>query len=658
MSGIAGIVAWNGIPVDTAALQRMNDRLAHRGPDGEAFVLGRGSWEALQHSFVRRAEGVGDAGSVRVGLAHRRLAILDLSERGLQPMATRDRRRWIVFNGEIYNHRELRAALESAGRRFTSQTDTEVLLHAYEAWGEACLSRLEGMWAFAVWDSDAGTLFCARDRLGIKPFYYTLSDAQFAFASEIKALTTLPWCEARPDDEAVIGFLASGHCDQGEQTTFCGVRALPPGDALCVHAPSGRVTRRAYWRPAPGSAPAMGDGDHVREVRRVLVASVRKHLFSDVRAASCLSGGLDSSTVVGLIGHVQREDPETARAVGERLHTFTSSHEQKQFDESGYALAVARRVGAQSQLVYPSADDFWCNFHRIAWHQDMPFGALGCYAQWRVMRAAHQAGVKVLLDGQGGDEVFGGYAAFRYAYLAATLRTGRLAAAVRELGAMLARGERHEPEVGEDRRLPAPIRALLKADSMIEQVLARDFRQAAAGESTWGTCWRWLARSGEHSGATPVQQLQIDGMVAGTLPQLLRIADRSSMALSIEARMPLLDHTVVELGLALPDHLKVNGGWGKFALRQAVTGIMPERIRLRTTRPAFGVPDRLWLSGALRPAITELLAGELRCARYIDVPALRRWYGSAQAKTADTESYLAFFRVLSVEMWMRAFKLT
>jgi asparagine synthetase B (glutamine-hydrolysing) len=239
------------------------------------------------------------------------------------------------------------------------------------------------------------------------------------------------------------------------------------------------------------------------------------------------------------------------------------------------------------------------------------------------------------------------------------LRTGHIGTAARELGAMLAQGDRYVLDVRNGYRyLPGQVRRMLKLDSVLEQVLIPDFREAQADESTPATRWWRHARSADRSGPTLVQRIQIDDIVTDTLPQLLRIEDRSSMAFSIEARVPLLDHTVVELGLGLPDHLKVNGGWSKFALRQAMTGIMPERVRLRTTKLGFAAPDRLWLSGSLRTPITELLAGDLRCARYIDVPALRRWYGSPEAKAANTESYLGLFRVLSLEMWMRAFKLT
>src|SRR5713226_141019 len=213
MCGIVGIIGLNGRPVDPAVLQAMNDRQVHRGPDGEGFVLAWQDSGGFQHAFLRRAARWGSHATVRVGLGHRRLAILDLSDRGLQPMASEDQRTWLVFNGEIYNFQPLRRELEASGHVFTSRTDTEVLLHAYLHWGEECLAHLEGMYAFAIWDGWRGRLFCARDRLGIKPFYYATPGDYFLFASEIKALLPFPGLQAVADDEIVLGFLVHSNCD-------------------------------------------------------------------------------------------------------------------------------------------------------------------------------------------------------------------------------------------------------------------------------------------------------------------------------------------------------------------------------------------------------------------------------------------------------------
>ena len=472
-----GIVATQGV-VAPPVLQRMNDLLAHRGPDGEGFLFASGEWGQLRHSFVRRADEVPADLPVRVALGHRRLAILNLSDRGLQPMGTRDGKTWVVFNGEIYNHRELRANLESKGHVFCTQTDTEVLLHAYVEFGEDCVTKLDGMFAFVVWDVAKGRLFCVRDRLGIKPFYYATPSGHFAFGSEIKALLGFPPCERQADDDAAVGFLVHGNCDYSERTLFRGVRALPAARTLSLDVASGRPRICRYWSLDEPSGLAQNHKDLVPQLRETLTNAVRTHLMSDVRVGSCLSGGLDSSTLVALIGRIRRDDPEATTAIGDQLYTFTSCYAAKEFDEREYALEVARSVGAKPHLVFPSPDDFWSDFQWIAWHQDMPFGSLSFYAQWRVMRAAREAGVKVLIDGQGGDEVFGGYAKFRYAYLASCFARGssdgvtgtdRDAPTRRPYVLDIRKGYRY---------LPGFVRRTLKVDSVLQRVVAGDWNRA------------------------------------------------------------------------------------------------------------------------------------------------------------------------------------
>jgi asparagine synthase (glutamine-hydrolysing) len=660
MCGITGIAALNGHPVDLDVLQRMNDVQSHRGPDGEGFIVSWPESHGFCSAFLRHTSQARHAPAARVGLGHRRLAILDLSERGLQPMTAGASGAWIVFNGEIYNHIELRAQLEGRGRYFNTRTDTEVLLQSYLEWGEQCLDHLEGMFAFAIWDGARGKLFCARDRLGIKPFYYAMPRDHFIFASEIKGLLPFPGLEPVPDDEAVLGFLIHGNCDYRERTILRGVSALPAGHALTLDLASRRLTRWCYWTPSPRSDwTGLGDSARVDLLRSLLLETTRSHLISDVRAGSCLSGGLDSSAVVGLIGKLWKEQPEAASAVGDRFHTFTSCYEYPELDERQYALAVANAIGATPTLVFPSAGDFWDVFGRMAWHQDMPFSGLSFYAQWRVMRAAKEAGVKVLLDGQGGDEVFGGYAKFRYAYLASLLRGGRLGTLASEAWASVLQRDLYILDIRRGYRyLPGPLRSLLGIDTLLQQVLRADRAEAVADESTPATrWWRHATGASTNNGAlTTVQAVQVEDILVDTLPFILRMEDRSSMAFSIEARVPLLDRQLVEYGLSLPDHQKIQGGFSKFAVRQATTGLMPEHVRMRRTKLGFAGADQRWLNGELRPRVTELIEGPLRSERYIDPVPLRKWYRSPESRSANAEAFGSLFRVLALEMWMRAFQ--
>lgn len=660
MCGIVGALSF-GRPLAVAALQRMNDLQAHRGPDGEGFLLGWVSAGRFEHALVPHTTHWRGDTAVTVGLGHRRLAILDLSPRGAQPMAACASPQWIVFNGEIYNHPDLRVELEALGYEFTTRTDTEVLLQAYREWGEDCLARLDGMFAFAIWDGARGRLFCARDRLGIKPFYYATPPGAFVFASEIKALLAYPGVAAVADDEAAVAFLAHSNCDYGERTLLRTVKALPPAHALTVDAATGQVATRAYWQLVPQAPNGGGDGQRLEGLRTLLEETTRRHLVSDVRVGSCLSGGLDSSTIVGLIGKIRREQPDATEALGDSLQTFTACYEERAFDEREYALAVANAVGATPHLAFPSPQDFWQSFERMAWHQDMPFGELTYFAQWRVMRAAKEAGVKVLLDGQGGDEVFGGYAKFRYAYLASLLGSGRLLRLAKEWSAMLLQGDRYVLDIRNGYRyLPRRLRRLLGVDGLLQQAVRSDWNRTLGGESTPATrLWRYASqRRPGGSPATVMQRMQLDDIFVDTLPMLLRMEDRSSMAFSLEARVPLLDHHVVEYGLSLPDDLKIHNGWSKFAVRRAMQGILPDVVRTRKTKLGFAVPGQRWLAHELRPQVTALIEDTLRCEKYVDPKVLRRWYAAPRAAAASRETYLGLFRVLSLEMWMRAFDVT
>jgi asparagine synthase (glutamine-hydrolysing) len=663
MCGILGVVSLSGEPVDVSVLQRMNDMQSHRGPDGEGFLLGWFDGDRSNQVFVQQIAQYSLNNAVQVALGHRRLAILDLMDRGLQPMTVRDGRSWIVFNGEIYNHLELRAELEACGYRFKSRTDTEVLLTAYVHWGEGCLSRIDGMYAFAIWDGNRRRLFCARDRFGIKPFYYALQNGYFIFASEIKTLLAFPGVEAVADDEAVLGFLTHGNCDYSERTMFRDIKSLPASHCLDIDLSTRQFEPRPYYQLNPHTRYDMSDADQIERLQELLVDSVRKHLISDVRIGSCLSGGLDSSAVVALVGKISRESPELAGAIGDKLHTFTSCYEYKELDERNFARSVADSVGARSELVFPSASDFWADFERLTWHQDMPCGSLSFYAQWRVMRAAKEAGVKVLLDGQGGDEVFGGYAKFRYAYMASLLRSGRLPRLTSELYAMMRQGDRYVLDLRKGYRyLPKGLRQLLNVDSVMKNVIRADWSRAVSDHSSPATRWWRNAfdskSHGANSSCTLMQRIQLDDILVDTLPQLLRFEDRSSMAFSIEARVPLLDHRLVEHGISLPDHLKVNNGWSKFAVRKAMKGLMPETVRLRKSKLGFAAPDRIWLSDDLKPRIHEMIKSDMRSEKYINSSALRQWHGSSKIDRGNNESYLGLFRIMSLETWMRTFNVS
>jgi asparagine synthase (glutamine-hydrolysing) len=386
----------------------MSERLTHRGPDGE---------------------GARTCGST--GLVHRRLAIIDLTDEGLQPMTNEDGTLWLVFNGEIYNYVELREELVRAGHRFHSRSDTEVILHAYEEWDTGCLGRFNGMWAFALWDDRRQRLFCARDRLGIKPFYYTQAGSSFLFASEIKALLAHPGAGARPDDGTLGTYLAWGVLDHSGRTMFDGIFQLEPAHAMIV-TPAGAEPPFRYWDVTVSPAVRSGtrDDEAASRLLAVLRDATRIHLRSDVAVGTCLSGGIDSSTLTVLINDLIRD--EAPAGVGTRQKTFSAVFTDKRFDESRYIDEIVAATGVDAHRVEPTPEKLWEDIDRLVWIQDEPFGSLSIYAQFCVMRLA-QEHVKVVLDGQGADELLAGYLAYQGSYISTLLRSFRWWTALREI---------------------------------------------------------------------------------------------------------------------------------------------------------------------------------------------------------------------------------
>lgn len=600
MCGIAGQYCPDGRGPDTALLLAMGDRLAHRGPDGSGAHF-RGN----------------------AGLIQRRLAIIDLSPDGLQPMTSEDGTLWLVFNGEIYNYLELREELVAKGHRFHSHSDTEVILHAYEEWGADCLSRFNGMWAFAILDERSNELFCARDRFGIKPFYYTIADGSFLFASEIKALLAHPGAGIAPDDETLGTYLAWGVQDHSDRTMFAGIRQLRPAHAL-------RVTREGcgepfrYWDVEVSSGITAGKTDDAvaAEFRELLTDATRIHLRSDVAVGTCLSGGIDSSTLTALINGLIRN--EAPASVGERQKTFSIVFTDRRFDESRYIDEIVAATGVDAHRTEPSPDRLWDDIGRLVYMQDEPFGSLSIYAQYCVMRLA-QENVKVVLDGQGADELLAGYLAYQGSYLRGLIGSMRwLTAAGEVYGSLRHHGGFFRSAVG--------------------QLGTRRGRRGLLAVS--------VPPLDRYGGGLP--EVLKQELTSTNLPALLHYEDRNSMAFSIESRVPFLDYRLVEYIAALPLSQKIRGGVTKVVLRNAIRGIVPESIRCRMDKMGFVTPEEVWMKEDLRPFVLEVLSSPSFAAR-------KYWHADAVIR-----DYLAFidgksryspevWRIVCTELWLREF---
>lgn len=654
MCGIAGIVDFDGRPIDISLLESMTNVLAHRGPDGEGYVLLSSipSMKPLSctgplHAAVRAVPHV-----YTIGFGHRRLAILDVSPLGHQPMASEDGRAWISYNGEIYNSPELRIDLEKAGWHFRSTTDTEVLLAAYQQWGIDCLIRLNGMFAFAIWDEARKRLFCARDRMGIKPFYYSQRGGRLLFGSEIKALLGGTESLSAPNTASIYDFLSFGLQDHSEETFFTDIHQLRPAHYLLFE--RGALSVRPWWaiEHAP-KEPERAPADYGERFRELLEDAVRIHLRSDRAVGSSLSGGLDSSTIVCLAHDLLNagKASRAAWATTPRLQSFSACFEDPDCDERMYLQAAVERADTQSHEIYPDGLALFEQLPKVLWHQDEPFSGASYLAQWAVMQAASQRGVKVLLDGQGGDELLCGYPGYWGSYFGELVFTGQWGTLLQEFRRLMAGSQPvHSTVYANIAKWLLPTAAMARIRATLKghhSWMGQDFARLYAERSKV---------LGYPKGAMSPLDNHISAYLSThSLPALLHHEDRSSMAFSVEARLPFLDTRVVEFLLRLPNQYKLRQGLTKAVLRDAMAGVLPRVIRERTDKKGFATPQDRWLRTTLRPAVEDIFHSQaFRQRGYWDPQRLGVEYqGYCGGRHSDMGT--SFWRCLTLELWHERF---
>ena len=466
-------------------------------------------------------------------LGHRRLAILDLTPAGHGPMSWGDGRAWLTYNGEIYNYVELKRELVSLGHSFRTQTDTEVLLASYAEWGEAALSRLNGMWAFGLYDVERQRLFCARDRFGIKPFYYHQDETLFMFASEIKALLAHPRAPRQAAHDELISFLTRGRLDEGEATFFRGIRSLPAGHCLSFDLATQRTAVRRWYDLEPSQP-----GHEPEEIGELLEDSIRLRLRSDVEVGTCLSGGLDSSAIVTTIAALDAGAASSHRS-------FSVLYDEPGLDESGFVDQVLAATGSRGERTSATSRELVEELPSLVQAQDEPIPSAGPYSQWRVMKLAHRAGIKVLLDGQGADELLAGYHYQLGPFLAELLTTrgpARALAALRRLRATTGRPSWFLAGLMGYHVVPLPesLRRVVAARFVTHSYVPRALISPDVRHDLGAPVSRRLE---------PCRDLAEErrrGLTLTSLPALLRYEDRNSMAFHIEARTPFLDYRLVE----------------------------------------------------------------------------------------------------------------
>lgn len=618
MCGIAAIVGRTGVRQD--AVRRMLDLMAHRGPDGE------GVWSG--------ADG-------RVVFGHRRLAVIDPTLGGAQPMASADGTVVVTFNGEIYNYRELRDRLKAEGTAFRSDSDTEVLLQAYLRWGEAALGELNGMFAFCLYDARQRRVICARDRFGEKPLLFAATPGYVAFASEYKALLALDGVDDGIDEARLLGFLDRPRqgLDDGAETAFAGIRQVRGGEVLTLDVDTLAVSVRRYWSLVPGcDGAALAPAEAAARFKELLIDSVRLRLRSDVALGSCLSGGLDSSSIVCL-----------SRALigdGRPYHVFVGRFPGSPADEGAYADQVVTATGSTAHEVVPDGDGFLAALEDFVRLNELPVGSASQFAQWRVFETAKNAGITVLLDGQGGDEILGGYEQYFGPYLASLRAAGEGARAAAEEAAIRARYPDALPDAVQrlKRSLPRGAKAWLARASGKGSDFRFGVRVAVADE----------APGGGPAGMDPLRGALYSDCFEGFLSALLRYGDRNSMAHSREVRLPFLDHRIAEFVFSLgPGHV-MGEARTKRLLRDAMTGVLPDGIVTRWNKQGFLPPQDDWMDGALGRRIDALFHSPAFAARgWWHVP----WWQGALRRFRAGERHLAntLWKPFMAEAWMEHF---
>lgn len=612
--------------MDGVVLDRFTDSLAHRGPDGRGTYID---------------------GRLCLGLGHRRLAILDVSDSGQQPMAYGDGRYRITYNGEIYNFLELRRELEGFGHRFHSDSDTEVILASYAQWGEACQLRFNGMWGFAIWDEHERTLFLSRDRYGVKPLHYYYDGERFAFASEMKAFFACPWFRGRYDP-AMLALAITDHfaIEGGEDCILTGVKHLVGGHQLVLkEGGEPRVTR--WWNTLDHlpQVPRRWE-EQVEQYRELFLDACRVRMRSDVALCTSLSGGMDSSAVICAMAALHAGNHDVEREPSDWRKAFIASFPGTVQDEKEYALAAAAKAAAEPIVEIIGTGSMAGNFDRVILQMDDVYDEDIQIGAYLIYQAQRRHGLYVSLDGHGGDETLGGYRHYVQAAMHDALQHrewGRALDLWRTLRGMLPRGRKREAGT-----IPGLLKMSLKRAYGMRQTAdgrpsgsenqrvgerpeaggrrqegRRGFLRIEPGEARWRS-----AEDNERMAREQRDRLFVDlyNETHGTLlPTILRQYERASMAHGVEVRSPLMDWRLIVMAFALPSASKVGHGFSKRILRSATKGIVPDTVRLRTEKMAFGNPLEQWLKGDLRPWLQDKInARSFLESEIWDGPAIRQ----------------------------------
>lgn len=638
MCGIGGYITKTG--TQGAPLQDMMDIIHYRGPDDSGYALFGKDTEAPLHDPLSDEESM-------VALAHRRLSIVDLSSLGHQPMSYQDGRYWLTYNGEIYNYIEIREELKALGHQFVSQSDSEVILAAYAQWGADCLSRFNGMWAFAIYDREKKTVFLTRDRFGIKPLYYwTSPDGVYYFASEIKQFTILSGWSAVVNPQRAYDFLAWSLMDHTNETMFQGVYQLLPGHYMQLsvndHFTTGAVVDSVKWYNLPLKKFEGTFEEATKKFHSLLQDSVRLMLRADVPVGSCLSGGLDSSSIVCLMDDILDGNGEQK--------TFSATAEVEKYNERRWIDEVVRHTNVDAHYVHPSLDDLFADSEKITWHQDEPFGSTSIYAQWKVFQLASQNNVTVMLDGQGADEQLAGYHSFFAPLFYKLFKSGRWISLIREIRAVKClhgysewKAVQHIANMMIPEAIKSPLKKIMGKNHKAPPWLNVDLLGARAIDPHY--------KLGSYT--DNIQSVCHAQLTGSNLQALLHWEDRDSMAHSLESRVPFLDYRLVEFSLSLPDHFKISGGKTKLILRGAMDGVLPDKIRDRVDKLGFATPEEVWIRQKETETFRLKLKESVNGLQGIVTPDIMTYF--SDMVTGKTPFSFTVWRIINFAQWARIF---
>jgi asparagine synthase (glutamine-hydrolysing) len=638
MCGIAGIAKLHGETVDTTAFMKALTIMRHRGPDDEGSLLletSTGKFEERGGPDTPEELHLAELSSpsrIRADLAlgNRRLSIIDLSPKGHQPMSNEAHTVWVVFNGEVYNYRELRDELVRAGHTFMGDSDTEVVVHGYEEWGiNTLLSKTVGMWGFAVWDQEKKRLILARDRFGIKPLYYHSDGTQLVFASEIKAIAML--IKSEINRNRVAEFLWFKPYTANE-TFYSGVNQVMASHFVELDFNTGELNVQRYWELSniDTSYRDVDAEEPARNFYELFEKSIRFHMRSDVPVGTCLSGGLDSSSIVCTVQKLldKSELREKGLASIKKLKTFSSVPQEQRISELAYIQEIIRYSDVEPFFVTPTFEEFFNDFDEIVSVHDEPFEGPSVYMGYRVIKLAKQNGIKVLLDGQGGDESLAGYQKYLLNYLFDLARAHKYVTAVREFFSTT------------DLTRPYFTKYVRRRSGMSRSAFQKVIKADVPADTPLEYPRRNLA-----------EYLRYD-LLAGSIIEILKYEDTNSMAFSIESRVPFLFHPLIEYVFSLPMTAKIRKGWTKYLLREAMRGTLPEEVRLRRSKLGFPAPEEEWADRLIKEKPEWCVETVRAAGDYVDLQGFRQLCARVLAKKREEDTRL-FWRVLLLARWLQ-----